>query len=637
MNWFDRVTVLKKLLIAFGIVIAFGVLVGSLGLWGLSSMHDAALGIGTTQTEGLYAIEEVNKHRLDADLAAANLSFAADAAAKDKLKKRIIDSVKDAQEHMKEYASTIADERGQALADDLRKKAQAWEALVLVQAGSAPMPAGLDEAALVRQAIAASGALSEALEAAIAYKHGLMKDAVQASTSQYDSIRLVIVAFIAASFVAGVMLSQFIARRLSRQLGGEPHYAAQIAGRIAAGDLTVHIDTRPGDDKSLLWALKDMREKLVSIVARIGESSDSISAASEQLSRGNTDLSQRTEQQAASLEETASSMEELTSTVRNNADNAHQATGLAANAAEVVQQSSAYVGEVVGTMRELADGSKRMTDIIAVIESIAFQTNILALNAAVEAARAGEQGRGFAVVASEVRSLAQRSALSAKEIKELIEHSTSRVDSGAGLAERAGATMSDVMVAVQRVTDIMGEISEASKEQATGIDQMSRATQQMDRVTQQNAALVEEAAAAAGAMASQASQLKAAVAVFNIGASSRREGRAASVERAPVRAPAVPAAAAARVTSAVKSPSEAPAKTGHGPKAAVPTVEAAAPVAAPGLAPVPAAVRPSAPAAAVKAAASRPANAANPQAVPAPAKRAAAAATADDDDDWTQF
>jgi methyl-accepting chemotaxis protein len=319
-----------------------------------------------------------------------------------------------------------------------------------------------------------------------------------------------------ASMAAGILLAWLIARRLSRQLGGEPDYAVDIANRIAAGDLTVGVATRGGDNTSLLFALANMRERLAGIVGGISESSESILLASREIAQGNADLSQRTEEQAASLEETASSMEQLTATVRQNADNAQQASGVAHGASEVAVRGSGLVGDVVATMRELATGSKRMTDIIAVIESIAFQTNILALNAAVEAARAGEQGRGFAVVAGEVRSLAQRSAVSAKEIKALIETSTARVDSGAILAERAGATMAEVTHAVQRVTDIMGEISAASNEQSTGIDQVNRAVAQMDEVTQQNAALVEQAAAAAGSMADQARQLRTAVAVFSL-------------------------------------------------------------------------------------------------------------------------
>lgn len=317
------------------------------------------------------------------------------------------------------------------------------------------------------------------------------------------------------AMVAGGLLAMLIGRRLSAQLGGEPDYAAQIANRIAHGDLTARVDTRPGDDSSMLASLGNMSAKLAEIVGGIRLSSDSILNASREIAQGNVDLSQRTEEQAASLEETASSMEELTATVGQNAGHADEASGLARGASDVSARGSELVGEVVDNMRELAAGSKRMTNIIAVIEGIAFQTNILALNAAVEAARAGEERRGFAVIADEVRALAQRSATSVKEIKELIEASTARVDSGAAIAERAGATMLEVTQAVQRVTDIMAQISSASQEQSTGIEQVNRAAAQMDQVTQQNAALVEQAAAAAGAMADQAEQLKGAVFELN--------------------------------------------------------------------------------------------------------------------------
>jgi methyl-accepting chemotaxis protein len=259
-----------------------------------------------------------------------------------------------------------------------------------------------------------------------------------------------------------------------------------------------------------------MREKLSHIVWGIRESSESISLASKEIAQGNIDLSQRTERQAAALQETAASLEELTSTVRQTADNAEHATRLAKGALAVTEKGVALVADVVETMRMLSAKSTHMTEIISTIEAIAFQTNVLALNAAVEAARAGEQGRGFAVVAAEVRSLAQRSSVSAREIKELIDDSTYRVGDGTERAESAGATMSEVAIAVQRVTNIMAEIAAASKEQSVGIEQINRAVSQMDETTQQNAALVEQAAAAAGAMASQAETLRNAVSVFQV-------------------------------------------------------------------------------------------------------------------------
>jgi methyl-accepting chemotaxis protein len=466
--------------------------------------------------DGLYWMEEANRYKIDSDLDAANLGYAPDEAARQKLKDDIVASLKHMHAAYARYRETIPGGDGQPQFDDVLRKTDAWEAIVHQQIGLQPVPPGVDNAELVRRAIAASEALRDAIVVLIDYRRKQANTAQHEAGAEYASMRVVLSLLVLASMVVGAAFAWLIARRLTRQLGGEPDYAAHIAGRIAAGDLVVRVDTRAGDTTSLLFALANMREQLASIVGRISESSESILLASGEIAQGNTDLSQRTEEQAASLEETASSMEQLTATVRQNADNAQQAGGVARGASEVAVRGSNLVGDVVETMRELAAGSKRMTDIIGVIESIAFQTNILALNAAVEAARAGEQGRGFAVVAGEVRALAQRSAVSAKEIKELIESSTSRVDSGAVLAERAGRTMAEVTQAVQRMTDIMGEISAASSEQSTGIEQVNRAVAQMDEVTQQNAALVEQAAAAAGAMADQARHLKTSVAVFSL-------------------------------------------------------------------------------------------------------------------------
>jgi methyl-accepting chemotaxis protein len=321
---------------------------------------------------------------------------------------------------------------------------------------------------------------------------------------------------IALTLIAGLIsaLLLFISRAIRRQMGGEPAYAADIATRIAAGDLTLKVVTRTGDRSSLLYAMSQMQQHLRRTVGDIKHSVESITSATEEISAGNLDLSSRTEQQASSLQHTASSMEELTSIVRQNADNARQASSMADNASEIALKGGDVVGRVVSTMGEINGASKKIVDIIGVIEGIAFQTNILALNAAVEAARAGEQGRGFAVVAGEVRSLAQRSADAAKEIKALIGDSVGRVESGTQLVGQAGETMDEIVQAVKRVTDIMGEISAASAEQSSGIEQVNTAVNQMDEVTQQNAALVEEAAAAAASLEEQAQRLKEAVSSF---------------------------------------------------------------------------------------------------------------------------
>jgi methyl-accepting chemotaxis protein len=321
---------------------------------------------------------------------------------------------------------------------------------------------------------------------------------------------------LAAALAASVLVAEIITRGLRRQLGGEPALAAEIATRIAAGDLTVEVETAAGDQSSLLHAMREMRDNLANIVTRARSGTDAIASASGQIASGNQDLSSRTEQQASSLEETATSIGALNATVLRNAENAQRANTMALSASDVAARGGAVVTQVVDTMGSINDSSRRIADIIGVIDGIAFQTNILALNAAVEAARAGEQGRGFAVVATEVRNLAQRSAAAAKEIKALIDDSVRQVDSGAKLVDQAGATMAEIVASVQRVTDIMGEIASASQEQTSGIAQIGHAVNQMDEATQQNAALVEEAGAATHSLHQQAGELAQVVSVFKL-------------------------------------------------------------------------------------------------------------------------
>jgi methyl-accepting chemotaxis protein len=358
--------------------------------------------------------------------------------------------------------------------------------------------------------------LQEQINALADLQRKIVEESSDEIKAGIDSTLSLILVLGGGAIVIGIVAAFLITRRLLGQLGGEPDDAAEIAGRIAAGDLAVPIDTKAGDQASLLVALKKMRDSLAEIVDGVRAGTETIVSASGQIATGNMDLSSRTEEQASSLEETASSMEELTSTVKQNADNARQANTLAQSASAVASQGGMVVSQVVETMESINESSKKIVDIIAVIDGIAFQTNILALNAAVEAARAGEQGRGFAVVAAEVRSLAQRSAAAAKEIKELIGKSVERVDVGSKLVDQAGVTMQEIVTSIKRVSDIISEITAASTEQTAGIEQINLAITQMDQVTQQNAALVEEAAAAAQSMQDQAHNLEQAVSVFKL-------------------------------------------------------------------------------------------------------------------------
>ncbi|AJX32502.1 methyl-accepting chemotaxis protein [Burkholderia oklahomensis] len=408
-----------------------------------------------------------------------------------------------------------------------------------------------------------------------------------------------LLAGLAIAFYCFLSLRAAIARPLADALG---HFDA-----IAAGELRRSIVVERRDEMGLLLeGLAKMQTSLADTVRSVRAGGESIATAAKQIAAGNIDLSSRTEEQAAALEETASSMEELTGTVRRNADSARQASALAASASEIANKGNAVVGQVVGTMGDINQSSAKIADIISIIEGIAFQTNILALNAAVEAARAGEEGRGFAVVAGEVRSLAQRSSSAAKEIKELIDTSVERVRTGSTLVDEAGRTMSEVIGAVRRVTDIMGEIAAASEEQSSGIDQVSRAVSQMDEVTQQNAALVEEAAAAAQSLDEQAARLRTTVSVFRVDDGGARD----VASHAPMR----PASGVAHKAASVAAPIRPAASSG------APSVAAAAHKPAPSVSPA----KPAYAAAAAK-----------PK--PAPRTAAAAATPAASDGDWETF
>ena len=432
------------------------------------------------------------------------------------------------------------------------------------------------------------------LDKLIGYQRELMKD----SSKEVDAVvqragtMMMVIALLAAA--AGAALAWLI----TRSIAGPILRAVEVAETVARGDLRARIEVSSADETGqLMGALKRMNEALVNTVSTVRGNADSVSTASSQIAQGNADLSQRTEEQAANLEQTAASMEELTATVRQNADTARAASQLASSASEVAGQGGEVVGRVVSTMQDISASSRKIADIIGVIDGIAFQTNILALNAAVEAARAGEQGRGFAVVASEVRSLAQRSAEAAKEIKSLIGASVDRVEVGTRLVGDAGQTMNEIVVQVKRVSDLLGEISAASLEQTAGIGQVGDAVAQLDQVTQQNAALVEESAAAAESLKYQAVQLAQAVAFFTM---DERGATRSTAPQTPVMA--------ARKTPMAPAPAKAPSASRS-----------------------PASTR-----------AAKPVRAAEPAAVAAPAAalaqpNTALATAAVDSDDWTSF
>jgi methyl-accepting chemotaxis protein len=396
------------------------------------------------------------------------------------------------------------------------------------------------------------GRLVEGIEKMVALNIAGGAKAAADADAAYQKARAEAIGLLIGAVVIGALLALWVARIVAGPLS----HAVLVARRVADGDLTAEVTVNSNDETGqLMAALRDMTASLASLVGQVRSGTDTIATASSQIAAGNQDLSSRTEEQASSLEETASSMEELTSTVKQNADNARQANQLALSASGIAVKGGDVVGQVVGTMASINESSKKIVDIIAVIDGIAFQTNILALNAAVEAARAGEQGRGFAVVATEVRNLAHRSAAAAKDIKELIGDSVDKVEAGSKLVDEAGSTMADIVASITRVADIMGEITAASQEQSAGIEQVNQAITQMDQVTQQNAALVEEAAAAAESMQDQASALIAVVGVFKL-----RDGAAvvpAAAARA--RAPAPAQALAARKAGTGKAAPSRPA------------------------------------------------------------------------------
>ncbi|MGJ7535764.1 MULTISPECIES: methyl-accepting chemotaxis protein [unclassified Variovorax] len=539
MNSFINLKIGTRLGAGFATVLLL--LAGIAGL-GLSAMSDIQLRLDGIVNGNNAKVASVNK-MLDAvrDIAIldGNLILLSDADAMREEAKKVAAARDRFTENRAVLAKLLATSDGKALLARIDEKVAAL----------VPLSAQLSEFALQNRSDEATAifiskfqpatrALLEELDAMSQRQSKLSQEAEAEAHAGYVWSRNLMLALGALAVLVGAAIAWLITRSITRPIGE----AVQVAEKVAAGDISSRIEVQSKDETGrLMLALKEMNESLVKIVGEVRTGTETIATASNQIASGNQDLSSRTEEQASSLEQTAASMEELTSTVKQNADNARQANQLAVSASEVAVKGGSVVSQVVDTMGSINTSSKKIVDIIGVIDGIAFQTNILALNAAVEAARAGEQGRGFAVVASEVRSLAQRSAAAAKEIKTLIGDSVEKVEEGSKQVEEAGRTMDEIVGSVKRVTDIMGEITAASQEQTSGIEQINQAITQMDQVTQQNAALVEEASAAAQSLQEQASSLVRAVSVFKLDANAVATVRPSFTRITPIPKPAKPA------------------------------------------------------------------------------------------------
>ena len=559
---FKNLRIGARLGLGFGLVFALMCLMAGLAAWQMgrlaeSSNKYAVNLIPSYETEHRLALALADIHRMEYRHLAADVP-----AEMDKIESRMAEYRKAVADDLRLYAKDlVSDDQDRRLLDAAKVAITTyyaeWETLRPLSRLTATDPSKTAEAnAMI---LGRSATTYEGAQAAVAqwwdYNVKLSKDEERAARSTYSSAKTALASTVAAALALGIAAAVLI----TNSVVGPIRRAVQVAETVASGDLSSTIDTQGKDETAqLLQALGRMNDNLARIVGQVRNSSDSIATGSAEIATGNQDLSQRTEEQASNLQQTAASMEQLSGTVKANAETAGQADKIAAQASAAAFLGGEKVGAVVTTMQDIAAASKKITDIIGVIDGIAFQTNILALNAAVEAARAGEQGRGFAVVASEVRSLAGRSADAAKEIKSLIGASVEKVGLGAKQVNEAGESMKEIVAQVQRVTQLIGEISTATAEQSTGIGQVGDAVTQLDQVTQQNAALVEESAAAAESLKHQAATLAEVVSVFKLTAGGgvapdtsfgavktnvgpqRSPGRAASVTRSATGAKTAP-------------------------------------------------------------------------------------------------
>ena len=517
MQAFRNLKISSKLLLAFLAVLALTTFVGLYAVMRLSQINQASVDIATRwmpSSRMLLTIRATTARYRANELQYLISTSDQDIKAFDAIMSDLWSKI---QTNYDNYASFIQTEQERASYDELGRLRSAYareHAMIMTLARNGRK----DEALVLAQgeSLELSRRLYDQIDRMVQIDHDAGQEANRHANDLYRSARAWVVGLLAASIALGLALALALARIVARPL----IEAVGVAQAVAEGDLTRRIQATTTDETGqLLHALHRMDQSLIHIVRQVRNGTDSIATASSQIASGNNDLSLRTEHQASSLQETAASMEQLTVTVRQNTDNARQANQLAASASTVAQQGGEVVSQVVDTMDAIHASSRKIADIIGVIDAIAFQTNILALNAAVEAARAGEQGRGFAVVAAEVRALARRCADAAKEIKLLIEDSNGKVSTGSALVAQAGQTMQNIVSSVRNVTDIMGEITAASVEQTAGLEQINQAISQMDQGTQQNAALVEQAAAAAASLQQQAQELTQVVATFQLGTS----------------------------------------------------------------------------------------------------------------------
>ncbi|MFN7434303.1 MAG: methyl-accepting chemotaxis protein [Betaproteobacteria bacterium] len=503
--------------LGFAVVVAFLIALGAASAWGLARMSALSKTVYDDRVVPLGQLSEVTRVMLRNRVLLLDM-FEKPSA--DNVAKRSAEVDKNfalGAQQWKAFLATSMTAEETTLAGKFDKGFDAYNGQGLAPAVAAMRAGRIDEArSIYRDKVSPlAPAATEALEQLVALQVRVAAEANAQGEALSHRLNLVIVGLAIAAALIATAIAVLLTRGLVRKLGAEPADLAAVAERIAQGDLS-KLDAPPAIVGSVMASMQTMHSALTRLVTEVRAGIDSVATASAQIAAGNQDLSSRTEQQASSLQETAASMEQMTAAVRTNADSARQADGLARGASEVAGRGGTAVSEVVSTMGEIQAASRRIEEIISVIDGIAFQTNILALNAAVEAARAGEQGRGFAVVAGEVRNLAQRSAQAAKEIKSLISDSVQKIDNGSARVQVAGQTIDDVVQQVNRVSRLIGEITASTAEQSSGITQVSEAVTQLDQVTQQNAALVEQGAAAAASLREQADKLARAIAVFRL-------------------------------------------------------------------------------------------------------------------------